>query len=137
MVERLLIVLIFSVLMVGFYCFSVRRQLYRLSNLTPAQDAVLSRLQPGIPAIVYFTTPNCIPCKTQQQPALAELATELGQEIQIVQVDATQEMEVADLWGVMSAPTTFVVDSQGKTRSVNHGVATSNKLKQQLNAIVI
>jgi hypothetical protein len=47
-------------------------------------------------------------------------------------VDASAQPEVAQEWGVLSVPTTFVIDASGKPRFVNHGVANAEKLIQQL-----
>lgn len=133
MIERLAVVFILFV--VGFAAYSIfnRRQIKRIASLESTQDAILRRLQPGIPAVVYFTTPDCVPCRTQQMPALKRLSENLGENnIQIIQVDATQEIAAADRWGVFSAPTTFILDETGKTTAVNYGFADVPKLKQQL-----
>ncbi len=86
----------------------------------------------GTPAILYFTTPQCIPCKTQQRPALAKLTEQIGAQAQIIQVDATERPDLADYWGVLSVPTTFIIDSKGQPRGINHGVASTEKLLRQL-----
>lgn len=132
MVERLAIVLGLAVLGFAAYCIVTRCQVALIARRKKESDVVLQRLQPGVPAIVYFTTPGCVPCVTQQQPALKEVESTLGTGIQIVKIDATEEPKAADSWGVMSAPTTFIVDRQGRTRAVNHGVAHSPKLHRQL-----
>lgn len=132
MIERLFLALILMLVGVFAYWIVSRRQLATIAQ-SVTLDPILRHLRAGIPTIVYFTTPMCIPCKTQQQPALNKLATELGDNgIQIVQIDATQDPSAAQRWGVMSAPTTFVLDAGFYPKHVNHGVADSNKLKQQL-----
>lgn len=98
-------------------------------------DPILTPLRPGTPAIVYFTTPMCAPCKFAQQPALALLKEQLGEQVQIVQIDATQDPEAAERWQVQTVPTTFILDAHGKPRQVNHGVADVHKLRQQLAAV--
>lgn len=86
----------------------------------------------GVPAILYFTTPTCIPCKTQQRPALRRLVEEYKIEVQVIQVDATEQPKLADYWGVLSVPTTFVISSRGEARAMNPGVASAEKLLAQL-----
>ena len=39
---------------------------------------------------------------------------------------------VADHWGVLSVPTTFIIDPQGQPRRVNHGLTSRSKLAVQL-----
>jgi thiol-disulfide isomerase/thioredoxin len=87
----------------------------------------------GIPAILYFTTPTCIPCKTVQRPAIQQVQQTLGDRVQIIEVDASERMDLASEWGVMSVPTTFILDKSGRPRQINHGVARAEKLLAQLN----
>lgn len=88
---------------------------------------------PGKPVLLYFTTPGCVPCKTVQKPAIAQIKEKLGEMLQVIEVDATEQPEMAKRWGVLSVPTTFVIDSRGQARYVNHGVARADKLLKQLN----
>ncbi len=87
----------------------------------------------GTPAIVYFTTPTCAPCKTLQRPALQQLKNQMGQQLQIIELDAVAQPELAAEWGVLSVPTTFLLDAKGRPRHVNHGVTLAKKLQRQLN----
>jgi thiol-disulfide isomerase/thioredoxin len=86
----------------------------------------------GVPAILYFTTPTCVPCKTVQRPALKKLKDSLGERIQIIEVDASTNTKLASNWGVLSVPTTYVFDENGRARYVNHGVTLADQLFQQL-----
>jgi thioredoxin 1 len=86
----------------------------------------------GIPAILYFTTPTCVPCKTIQRPALKSLKDSLGERIQIIEVDASTNTKLASSWGVLSVPTTYIFDEKGRSRYVNHGVVMAEQLFQQL-----
>jgi len=132
MLERLLIAGLLLTVGLIAYCAYRRLHLGQLSKSIDI-DPLLTDLKHGVSTIVYFTTPMCIPCKTQQQPALHMLQSELGDgRVQIVQIDATQDPSAAERWGVMSAPTTFVLDEAFQPKHVNHGVADVNKLKRQL-----
>lgn len=95
----------------------------------------LESLHPGVPAILYFTTPECVPCKTMQRPALKRLQAQMGDGLQVIEVDATAHPQLADYWGVLSVPTTFIIDEQGQARRVNHGVASAEKLLSQVNQV--
>jgi thiol-disulfide isomerase/thioredoxin len=114
--------------------------LYRMANRVIVARARgrrlgLENLRPGVPAILYFTTPGCVPCKTVQRPALARLQEVLGHSIQVIEVDAAAQPELADYWGVLSVPTTFIIDTRGQARRVNHGVASAEKLEKQIEDI--
>ncbi len=89
----------------------------------------------GRPAILYFTAPGCSPCETIQRPALLQLKALYGDRLQLIEVDASQHPGLADSWGVLTVPTTFLVDRQARPRGVNHGVARAGRLMDQLIAI--
>jgi thioredoxin 1 len=95
----------------------------------------LENLQPGLPAVLYFTTPDCIPCKTVQRPALIRLQQVMGEALQLIEVDAALQPELADYWGVLSVPTTFIIDAHGIARGVNHGIASAEKLQAQIEQV--
>lgn len=86
----------------------------------------------GTPAILYFTTPTCIPCKTIQRPAIQQVQQTLGDGIQIIEIDASDHKDLASEWGVLSVPTTFIIDKNGQPRQINHGIARAEKLLAQL-----
>jgi thiol-disulfide isomerase/thioredoxin len=105
-----------------------RLNLRRVEAVAPRLDA----LEPGKAAIVYFTTPDCAACKSVQQPALARLQQMMGNRLQIIEINAYENPDMAKTWGVMSVPTTFVLDLKGSPRQVNYGVTPAEKLFSQL-----
>ncbi len=110
---------------------------WQLRRLGQARGTVLRGLEsarPGVAAVLYFTTPDCLVCRTAQKPALQRLEADLGGGVQIVEIDATVDTAVADYWGVLSVPTTFVIDAQGTPRSINHGLTSKEKLQRQIEA---
>jgi len=121
-----------ALLGLGVYWAWNRWQLIRLGRVAlPGLEA----FRCGLPAILYFTTPDCVPCRTTQRPALERLLAELAEAVQLIEVDASAQPKVADYWGVLTVPTTFVIDPQGRPRRVNHGVTNAEKLKAQLEEI--
>ena len=133
MLERLLLVVVLVGAGVLIYRLYTARHVQRVA--AAPKDALLAGLRDGVPTIVYFTTPQCMPCKTQQAPALQALQTELGDALQVVRVDATEQPDAAERWGVFSVPTTFVLGPNGQARDVNYGVADAAKLRRQLQAV--
>jgi thioredoxin 1 len=128
---RLLIAIGLIVFGVGGY-FLVNRALLKRANRT---QLGLDGLWLNTPAILYFTTPYCVPCRTTQRPALDRLLELTGERVQLIQVDAMEQPNLAESWGVLSVPTTFVIDSGGQARRVNHGVASTEKLLEQLEQV--
>jgi hypothetical protein len=55
--------------------------------------------------------------------------------LQIFEIDATAQPRLADAWGVLSVPTTFLIDAAGRPRRVNHGAVRAGALMAQLVAI--
>jgi thiol-disulfide isomerase/thioredoxin len=135
MSTEILLRLALAIIIVGFGIFAYWCVNQRL--LLKAQNnalALFSKL-PDKPAIVYFTTPDCVPCKTIQRPALNKLSNLMGDKLEVIEIDATQRPDLAKQWGVMSVPTTFLLDSGGKARFVNNGVARVEKLMEQLQTL--
>ncbi len=97
-----------------------------------ALAARLAEFEPGTPGIVYFTTPDCVACRAAQRPALKELKDRLAGRLQVIEIDAYERPELAKAWRVLTVPTTFVLDRNGRARHVNQGVATASKLLSQL-----
>lgn len=133
MLERLLFAAALSIALVLGYLWFRRRQLLRVAR-TVNTDPLLQGTPNGVPTIVYFTTPNCAPCRYQQKPALEQLKSEWGEGVNIIEVDAAEQPDDAKRWGVFTAPTTFVLNGQGAPHAVNHGVADARKLAQQIRA---
>jgi thioredoxin 1 len=134
MLERSLLALV----IVGFgvlgYVVLRRLQLRKLQRGGSGSVPGLETFVGGVPAILYFTTPDCVPCRTIRGPAVSELRDEYPGEVQIIEIDASARSDVAAHWGVLSVPTTFVLDRSGTPHDVNHGVTRAKKLRRQVNA---
>jgi thiol-disulfide isomerase/thioredoxin len=115
------------------YALANRLILLRARRNQPAQ--ALPSYQPGTPAILYFTTPECVACKSVQRPALQRLSQKMGTSLRVIEIDAQQRPDLASQWGVLSVPTTFILDPRGEPRHVNHGVTRAEKLAEQLASI--
>jgi thioredoxin-like negative regulator of GroEL len=133
MIERALMAVILMSVGVIAYRWYARHQIQQAARSAPT-DPLLQGLRPGVPAILYFTTPMCVPCRTMQGPTLTRLQEELGETVQIIRVDACEDVDAAERWGVFSAPTLFILNGQGLPCAVNYGVTDANKLKRQLQA---
>ena len=116
---------------VGAYWLVSQRLLARARNNVFS----LFNTLPNKPVLVYFTTPTCAPCKTVQRPAIDKIVKLLGEKLHVVEIDATQRPDLAKTWGVMSVPTTFLLNSRGEARYVNNGVARAEKLMEQIQTL--
>ncbi|MBW4438799.1 MAG: thioredoxin family protein [Pleurocapsa minor GSE-CHR-MK-17-07R] len=131
MLERLILAVL--LLAVGFiaYRLAIAAQKRRTTGLID-QTAEAAALPAAPATIMYFTTPTCVACRTTQRPALELVKQTVHDNVRVVTIDASEQPEVAGKWGVFSAPTTFVIDHQGRTVAVNHGVADAQTLLKQL-----
>jgi thiol-disulfide isomerase/thioredoxin len=105
--------------------------LFRAEKKGLALPDNLPGARPGVPAILYFTSPDCVPCKTVQRPALQKIQARLGDQLQVIEVDTYENPDLAVRWGVLSVPTTFIINRQGKLLFVNHGATRAEKLLEQ------
>jgi thioredoxin-like negative regulator of GroEL len=131
MLVRAIIALLIAGGAAGAYLLWTRWQLWRVK----AGRLGLEDLDPGVPTILYFFTPDCAPCRVVQGPAIESLQAAFGDRLQVVKINAVERPDLADYWGVLSVPTTFIVDKAGEPRGVNHGVASADKLRRQLEEV--
>jgi len=132
LIVRLAIAIAISLLGIAAYWGWNRLQLRRLGRANTGQLRGLETLPAGVPGVLYFTTPDCQVCISTQKPALQRLEAEMGAGVHIIEVDATAQPELADYWGVLSVPTTFIIDGHGQPRAINHGMTSKDKLRRQL-----
>jgi thioredoxin 1 len=86
----------------------------------------------GKPGFLIFGSPHCAPCVHAQKPAAKKVLGELGEAIQLIEVDVTQEPALAERYGVVSLPTVFLFDGSGKPRHVNHGFVSADEMRRQI-----
>ena len=137
MIARLGIVAVIVVVGIAAYQMGTRIQLSKamrkLRDDSVANQTLLSQLRSGVPGIIYFWSPDCPPCLSIQKPTLEQLQLEFGEDgLQVVAINVYDQPQVASEWGVLSLPTTFVVDTAGSPRRVNNGVARVDKLRRQI-----
>lgn len=137
MEEAIRVIAAAALFMAGFGAVAIGRRLHTgWVSRSPVGHSLLERLRPGVPAVIYFWSEDCAPCRLNQKPALDRLEAALGADgVQVIAVDAVNQAEVADRWGVLTLPTTFVVDKQKAVRQVNHGVVSTEVLQQQIAAV--
>jgi thiol-disulfide isomerase/thioredoxin len=124
-----------AIVIIGLGAFAYwlinQRLLIRARNNT----FTLFSTPPRRPVLVYFTTPDCVPCKTVQRPAIDRVSNMLGEKIEVIEINAYEQPDLAKTWGVMSVPTTFLLDARGEARYVNNGVARAEKLLEQIQTL--
>lgn len=131
MVSRVVLSIVLLVVAAAGYAIHRRLRISRLARRS-ALDPVLKDIRRGIPTILYFTTPTCMTCRYAQEPAIEQLKEELGERVNVVKVDATEDVDAARRWKVRTVPATYVLDSSGKPVRANDGATDAGRLRAQL-----
>ena len=103
-------------------------KLRQLRMQTPFNDIVPS----GKPAVVAFSAPYCRDCHTLQEPALTRLERDLNERVTVKSLSALDYPELVEQLGILTVPSTVVLDAQGEVRHLNLGYASDDKLREQL-----
>lgn len=119
--------------LVSWMYYLRRNRLNRLQTSTEI-DPLLIGIDLNKPTIVYFTLPTCKPCKLDQEPALVRLKAK-REDLQVITVDLMEQPDVANRWGIMSVPATFLIDRTGRPKIVNYEVVHEHKLLEQLTSL--
>jgi thioredoxin-like negative regulator of GroEL len=136
MVERLILVAALGLLVVAAVLL-VRawneRRVRSFQQTTP-DWAALDAEPDGRRTLIAFSTPSCAACHQAQSPAIDLVRKQLGEEaLRVIRVDAARQPRAARAFGILTVPSTVVVDAGGqRILAVNQGFAPSTRLVQQL-----
>ena len=132
MIERILILIVFVTVVVAGYWLWRQVQARRTQTLAAAAvpPALANTIDPDRPNLLYFTTEQCAQCRFQQAPILTQLQNKM--DVMIHKLDAVEQEALARFYGIMTVPTTVVLDLQLRPVAINHGVTPLAKLQSQL-----
>ena len=131
MIDRVLPLLV-VVVVVGVLTLWYRRREGAATATTATFDAVALR-DLGVPlrttAIVLFTAPGCAPC----EPAKRVLEEIAGlRDVPLVVADVSEHHAVAAAQHVYRAPTTFLIDTEGRALTRISGVPRAEEVTHVL-----
>lgn len=132
MLERLLIVLgaiLATALLCGIWRLWQRRHLQKLRTVM-APVHLPPDVAGGKPTVLYFSTSECVQCRLQQAPILTQLQSRL--DVAVHHIDALEQQSLANFYGIMTVPTTVVLDSELRPVAINHGVTPLQTLQNQI-----
>ena len=135
MPERVAVVILIAAV-VTLAVFAVRawnaRRVKQLTARAPLWEA-LGEAPDGRRTLVAFSTPSCAACHTAQPPAIRAVQEHLGaNQFRVIRIDASTQPEVARAFGVLTVPSTVVLEPAGRVVAVNQGFAPSRRLIEQL-----
>lgn len=90
----------------------------------------------GLPALLSFTTPGCADCRYRQAPAVSAVQQALGSTVTTRLIDAALDPDIATHFGILTAPSTVILDRQGHVAARNDGFAPAETLLGQLRPLV-
>jgi len=126
--ERLLIVLIALAGMAGIWLIWWGLKL----GLRHSIQVDAETLEDRRPALLYFSSMDCAPCRLQQTPILDSLRQALGNSVRFQEYDAVENPEAAGRYRVLTVPTTVVIAPGGEVVAINYGLTQAEKLRRQL-----
>ena len=127
-----LLVLAVTVAVLLVRCWNARRSRALATTGTPMW-AALGERPDGRRALVAFSTPSCAACRAAQAPAIAVAEARLGPAlVRVIRVDASRQPAVARAFGVLTVPSTVVLEPAGRVVAINQGFAPSGRLIEQL-----
>lgn len=86
--------------------------------------------------VLAFSSPDCHQCHQLQAPALQRLLAARGEQVSVVEVDATSERALVQTYHVLTVPSTVVLDANGKAHAVNYGFAPTPRLLKQVDDLL-
>ncbi len=103
---------------------------HRLNTLRAEPGAdhwrLLDARPDGYPAVLAFSTRTCAECRVQDR-VLERLSG-----VRVFSFDAHDRADVASRFGVLTVPATVVLHPDGTVAAMNHGFASADKLRDQL-----
>lgn len=135
MIERFLLLVLLGVLAAAVWLawrFHQRRRLRRLGDRALPAD-LTGRLDRAQVNVLYFTADHCAQCRLQQAPILDQLRRTAPVAVHVI--DAVAEASLVDHFGIMTVPTTVVLDRSQRPWAVNHGLASLPRLQTQLSEV--
>ncbi len=91
----------------------------------------------GRPALICFSTDDCVVCKFQQRKAVEAIRKRYEERgIDIRKFNATERADLAKMFGVVNVPTTVILDRNGQIAEMNNGLAKEKLLAEQIEKIL-
>ena len=131
--DRILALAVVAVLVAAIWLGSQAHRAW--IRRSPVQDRALDGAglpHDGRPAVLGFSGDYCLPCKTQQRPALEQLRENFGESLHVLELDALEQKELAARYGVLTVPTTVVLDGRRGVIAINYGFTPVEKLAAQV-----
>lgn len=125
--ERLLIIAILSLVGTGAFVVFKQGHLRRVNVNARAFAG-------GQPTLLYFRSDTCAACPTQSR-YVENLVQGGNGRFTLQSIDVDSQPDKAKEYGVMTLPTTMIIDANGQVKEINYGLTPSHKLQKQLSLV--
>jgi len=131
--ERILITGILFLLGTGGF---VALRQWHVGWLNRGETAVSAITSLATPTLLYFRSDTCAVCPTQGR-YVEEVVKGWNGRLAIQKIDTDTEPETAQRYGVMSLPTTILIDHNGSVQDINYGLTNARKLNKQVERVLV
>lgn len=134
MIERLAVVLAAAVV-VALVVAVVRAAIGQRDRARQGRPlaADLAIEDAGVPTVLYFFGVACPTCRVQRREIDRLRSTRPA--LNVVAIDAAAEPALSAWAGVLTVPSTAVLDPARRLRAINHGFARAEQLAAQIEAL--
>ncbi len=120
---------------------SQRRKVLAASPSSNAEDTLNTLHEDAISSasqvrILAFSSEDCKQCHQLQAPALQRVRQQHGDTVAVEEIDAVASPELAQRYHILTVPSTVILDPSGKAHAVNYGFANTQRLLQQVDAVL-
>lgn len=121
-----ILVIIFAISFAGAIYLGIR------ARSTRSDVRTITGFQSDKPALLMFSSKTCPPCDKVQKPIIRRLLQKPDVSFNFYEIDVENEPEIANKWNVLTVPTIFLLDRDGKVHFGHHGIVTEKILTDEI-----
>ena len=88
------------------------------------------------PTLLELRSETCAACPTQGRD-VEEVVQEWNGRVAIHKIDTDNDPETAQRYGVMTLPTTILIDHNGSVQDINYGLTNAHQLNKQVERVLV
>lgn len=88
----------------------------------------------ALPTLLYFASETCLVCPAQEQHVQMAMVDWNGR-LSLQKINVDHEPDKATRYGILSLPTTILLDSSGSVQQINYGLTNAHKLRSQFKSL--
>ncbi len=120
-----------------------RRRLLAMTGLPTRDNAFTAQSEqqtvreyPSPVHILAFSSADCHQCHQYQMPSLRRVTEARMDMVSVEEIDAPTSPALTRRYQVLTVPTTVVLDTNGRVQAINYGLANTQRLLEQVDAVL-